>query len=738
MSTDINRDGFPDVIVGCMLADNYAGSSYVVYGNHGSLLTNLVLSTLTSKQGFKISGAYSYDYSGAAVSGAADSKGNSIVAVGAPLSNSFKGSAYVIMNSGSFPNMNTFSPSVVPSSCPSGSPSSRPSQRPSPSPTPVPTRRPSLAPTPPPFWISNGPLILGVVGPAVLGFIPIFFSKQICFRVLDNWGSLIDQNQVQQVKKKRSRFKAFVYTGCKRMYLEQYTSMKLAKEEKERLDEATKSDIEMMSTLLPPKEVVLVPGNRRGSADIGADSIDSHSRRESSSIPLVQFRKTELPNALGRNSGEASSSSSQHQQQSQSVQDDVIASPGTRSQSFSGNPMHTTRASSSYQLSDSDDEEDGNEDGTAEGGVNGEAVGESHRGSDPLGGTTGHVHKTYAVFSIRYDNDALNMLGTAATMPLQPESSLKQCAVDLPPLHHKQKLPFQSTTFRPAHDNDVAAALLTIRNLLEHLPVLAHWQSVIGIHMAANNSTQIPSVLTAPSNLQMIALHFLAGHAAALWMPREMLTQSLFYSTASSTVYAARLLAVDTLNANHQQGRNTSSYFYKSQQCALVMAVHLVPTLTVSAVKALTLQDLTSAMDGFLTSSTALSVALGGSECYRIMHSADPLRVKDNSHTLNEVTSVLPVLFGSALDTLPWLCDAIAVVYYGRRLKLQSTQRVMQIVAQLLALTSRVTTVDYLSRGVVDVIRHNKRYVGEVWRYAVKVFFGSEEINSPPEGWDWF
>jgi hypothetical protein len=54
-------------------------------------------------------------------------------------------------------------------------------------PTAVPTFSPTAAPTEAPFWVTNQYVILGVGVPAVAGFIPIFFSKQICFYALEHW-----------------------------------------------------------------------------------------------------------------------------------------------------------------------------------------------------------------------------------------------------------------------------------------------------------------------------------------------------------------------------------------------------------------------------------------------------------------------------------------------------------------------------------------------------------------------
>ncbi|MGB4190969.1 MAG: hypothetical protein WBJ81_00255 [Rickettsiales bacterium] len=65
---DVNNDGYDDVIIGAPNANNYAGASYVIYG--GTLLKNIdVTSSLTSVQGFSISGSSTDIYFGYSVSG---------------------------------------------------------------------------------------------------------------------------------------------------------------------------------------------------------------------------------------------------------------------------------------------------------------------------------------------------------------------------------------------------------------------------------------------------------------------------------------------------------------------------------------------------------------------------------------------------------------------------------------------------------------------------------------------
>lgn len=116
---DINNDGYADIIIGASSATpslkSQAGISYVIYGvaNSSTQYSSLSTSTLTSSQGFSISGAYSYDNSGYSVAKAGDVNGDGYadIIIGAPIvtssySTTFKSAAYIIYGGVNLTNIN--------------------------------------------------------------------------------------------------------------------------------------------------------------------------------------------------------------------------------------------------------------------------------------------------------------------------------------------------------------------------------------------------------------------------------------------------------------------------------------------------------------------------------------------------------------------------------------------------------------------------------------------------------
>lgn len=88
---DVNSDGFADIIVGALGADNGlktdSGSSYVVFGKVAGFPARKNLSTLNGTTGFRIDGGVAGDKSGWSVAGAGDVNGDGFadVIIGAPL-----------------------------------------------------------------------------------------------------------------------------------------------------------------------------------------------------------------------------------------------------------------------------------------------------------------------------------------------------------------------------------------------------------------------------------------------------------------------------------------------------------------------------------------------------------------------------------------------------------------------------------------------------------------------------
>ncbi len=108
---DVNGDGFDDVIIGATSAGHdglaYTGESYVVFGKASGFAPSLDLSSLNGADGFVITGADAYNFSGYSVSGAGDVNGDGFddVTVGAyyasPDGRSHAGESYVLFGKGS-------------------------------------------------------------------------------------------------------------------------------------------------------------------------------------------------------------------------------------------------------------------------------------------------------------------------------------------------------------------------------------------------------------------------------------------------------------------------------------------------------------------------------------------------------------------------------------------------------------------------------------------------------------
>ncbi|MBE9060590.1 FG-GAP repeat protein [cf. Phormidesmis sp. LEGE 11477] len=106
-ASDINGDGFDDLIVGASYADpngDYSGESYVVFGSDAGFEAAVELSILDGSNGFVLKGINAYDESGYAVSGAGDinNDGFDDLIIGAPAvdpNGENSGQSYVVFGS---------------------------------------------------------------------------------------------------------------------------------------------------------------------------------------------------------------------------------------------------------------------------------------------------------------------------------------------------------------------------------------------------------------------------------------------------------------------------------------------------------------------------------------------------------------------------------------------------------------------------------------------------------------
>ena len=102
---DVNRDGYSDIIIGNYQESKSIGSAYVIFG--GANLSNLTVSSMSSNQGFKISGLTNQSYFGYFVSSAMDmnNDGYDDILIGAFGESFSVGAAYIIFGGSALSNI---------------------------------------------------------------------------------------------------------------------------------------------------------------------------------------------------------------------------------------------------------------------------------------------------------------------------------------------------------------------------------------------------------------------------------------------------------------------------------------------------------------------------------------------------------------------------------------------------------------------------------------------------------
>ena len=99
---DVNGDGFDDVVIGAWVGNNYAGESYVVFGQSSGWASSVAFTSLDGSTGFRLDGDAN-TFSGISVSGAGDVNGDGFddLIIGAENTATQTGTSYVVFGQAS-------------------------------------------------------------------------------------------------------------------------------------------------------------------------------------------------------------------------------------------------------------------------------------------------------------------------------------------------------------------------------------------------------------------------------------------------------------------------------------------------------------------------------------------------------------------------------------------------------------------------------------------------------------
>jgi hypothetical protein len=564
---DVDGDGFPDVLV---VADS-PQLVYIIYG--GKSNSDIYLPDITASQGFYI---YSSSYASYAAS-AADKFSNALFLIGT------FGAFFLVTPTAIMPTSLTIAPTAIPTA----------------NPTPFPTYLPTKPP-PPTFWDQNQAIILGVVIPSVFGFVPIYFSKQICFYVLDHW----DSNN-----RKRGLFQIGIYTLCKRVFLADYVESKELKDKSKEIKETAR--------LLDPKDVTR---ESEAGVKIEMTTISRHNQEFAEDDDSVVLNPMNCISPLGDSEA------------FDQVEDRrPIYSPSSNGMSQAVHhpfEIPAERMSQRFMEPDSDDDED-------------EDVG-AHSHVDVI---------VKAIYQIRYDNPLLNepqildillqakhtgnmdtidkMLAghlnehsSIATQPTfsrysrvddsQVYGSSSSHIVSIG-INHPGK-PLFSVTDRW----DVVNLLLSAREIVEAVPFIRHLckRCAISRFLPFNATYEWMT-----DNRVLITSHLVLGSAAAMHTGDFKYT-SLITSTASSLMFGLRLRASRYLSDMRSQLlamvrlEGSASAF---QYCATSAIIHTLPSVAVYSVMSLGVsREYINLRRSYLLNDFIVSLVYSSIDCYDV------------------------------------------------------------------------------------------------------------------------